>query len=182
MIQLNTNSGSFTYTPAHGYFGPDNFTFVANDGQTNSEPASVWLYIHDPWDADYDGMDDIWENFWDINNPFGDPDGDGFSTLEEYLANTSPRNAQSVLRVLKLAVNVDRSVTLAWQSVGGTRYRVQSADVLSSGPSNFLDIVRPITEEMDSSPIGTASTQTFIDLRDSPVSGQRFYRIQSIVQ
>lgn len=43
-LTLNPN-GSFTYTPATNYFGPDSFTYRANDGTTNSGLATVNLTV-----------------------------------------------------------------------------------------------------------------------------------------
>jgi VCBS repeat-containing protein len=40
--------GSFTYTPAAGYAGPDSFTFVANDGTADSAAGTVSLTITAP--------------------------------------------------------------------------------------------------------------------------------------
>ncbi|MFO0902889.1 MAG: Ig-like domain-containing protein [Pirellulales bacterium] len=37
--------GSFTYTPAANYFGPDSFTYVASDGTTNSNIATVSITV-----------------------------------------------------------------------------------------------------------------------------------------
>jgi hypothetical protein len=37
--------GSFSYTPATNYFGPDSFTYQANDGLTNSAPVTVKLTV-----------------------------------------------------------------------------------------------------------------------------------------
>ena len=37
--------GSFTYTPAANYNGPDSFTYVANDGTTNSTAATVAITV-----------------------------------------------------------------------------------------------------------------------------------------
>jgi len=42
---LNPN-GSFNYTPATGYSGPDSFTYVANDGTVNSAPATVNITVN----------------------------------------------------------------------------------------------------------------------------------------
>jgi VCBS repeat-containing protein len=42
-------SGALTYTPAAGYTGPDNFTYKANDGQLDSNVATVSLtVVNDP--------------------------------------------------------------------------------------------------------------------------------------
>jgi VCBS repeat-containing protein len=43
-LVLNANGG-FTYTPAPNYNGPDGFTYMANDGQTNSGVATVSLTV-----------------------------------------------------------------------------------------------------------------------------------------
>ena len=41
---LNSN-GSFSYAPATGYNGPDSFTYRANDGQKNSNVATVSIKV-----------------------------------------------------------------------------------------------------------------------------------------
>ncbi len=45
-LNLNPN-GSFTYTPTAGYTGSDSFTYHANDGQQNSNTATVTLSVTD---------------------------------------------------------------------------------------------------------------------------------------
>jgi VCBS repeat-containing protein len=49
-LTLNAN-GSFTYTPAANYNGPDSFTYKANDGTTDSNVATVTLTINAVVDA-----------------------------------------------------------------------------------------------------------------------------------
>ncbi len=43
-LALSAN-GSFTYTPAAGYSGPDSFTYHANDGTANSNTATVTITV-----------------------------------------------------------------------------------------------------------------------------------------
>jgi hypothetical protein len=43
-LTLNTN-GSFTYTPAAGYSGPDAFSYVANDGEADSGVATATVTV-----------------------------------------------------------------------------------------------------------------------------------------
>jgi VCBS repeat-containing protein len=45
-LTLNPN-GTFTYTPANNYHGPDSFTFTANDGTNTSSPATVSINVVD---------------------------------------------------------------------------------------------------------------------------------------
>ncbi|MEF8844412.1 MAG: Ig-like domain-containing protein [Bacteroidales bacterium] len=44
-VELNTD-GSFTYMPETGFIGQDSFTYEANDGSTQSNMATVTVYIH----------------------------------------------------------------------------------------------------------------------------------------
>jgi uncharacterized repeat protein (TIGR03803 family)/VCBS repeat-containing protein len=46
-LTLSPN-GSFTYTPAANYFGPDSFTYRANDGTANSNVATVAITVTAP--------------------------------------------------------------------------------------------------------------------------------------
>ena len=46
-LSLNAN-GSFNYAPANNYVGFDSFTYRANDGTTNSAPATVTITIAAP--------------------------------------------------------------------------------------------------------------------------------------
>ena len=43
-LTLNAN-GSFTYTPALNYNGPDSFTYKANDGTADSNTATVTITV-----------------------------------------------------------------------------------------------------------------------------------------
>ena len=40
-----TNNGGFTYVPATGFSGTDSFTYRANDGLSNSVPATVTIFV-----------------------------------------------------------------------------------------------------------------------------------------
>ena len=47
VLALSAN-GSFTYSPAAGYSGPDSFTYVAADGQSTSAAATVSITVTPP--------------------------------------------------------------------------------------------------------------------------------------
>jgi VCBS repeat-containing protein len=46
-VAVNAN-GSFTYTPAAGFFGTDNFTYTTGDGTFTSAPATVTVQVVNP--------------------------------------------------------------------------------------------------------------------------------------
>jgi serine protease len=46
-LTLNAN-GSFTYTPDQDFVGTDTFEYTANDGTTNSDPATVTITVTEP--------------------------------------------------------------------------------------------------------------------------------------
>src|SRR5207253_2885071 len=46
-----SSNGSFTYTPAANYNGPDSFTYKANDGTANSNVATVSITVNPVNDA-----------------------------------------------------------------------------------------------------------------------------------
>jgi len=177
LVLLDANTGRFVYRPAHGFIGPDSFQYTANDGQTNSAPAMVSFLVRGLPDTDRDRMPDGCENLWDLNNPNNDPDQDGATSLQEYFANTTPRDPNSVLRITGLVRNAAGNWVVTWASVGGTRYRVCFSEALNGEAANLRPIVRSAAEEIDPSPDGVASSQTFIYTQPSSVSGARFYRI-----
>jgi hypothetical protein len=43
---LNGATNIWTYTPDTNYTGPDSFTFTVNDGETNSEPATISIDVN----------------------------------------------------------------------------------------------------------------------------------------
>ena len=42
---LSGTAPNLTYTPAADYHGPDSFTFMANDGQADSAPATISITV-----------------------------------------------------------------------------------------------------------------------------------------
>lgn len=45
VLELDTNNGTFSYTPWPNYFGPDSFTVVASDGFQDSDPVQIELVV-----------------------------------------------------------------------------------------------------------------------------------------
>jgi fibronectin type 3 domain-containing protein len=178
---LDTNT--LIYRPAHGFAGLDPFNYQAFDGQTNSTPRILTLRTLAQTDTNSDKIPDAWAALHDISNADADDDLDGMSNLREYLANTNPKDAASTLRLFKAEVSTNHQPVLSWSSVGGTRYRVQTANANAPGSDGtFADVVQPLSAEIDSAPKGMASTLSFTDTNTLPLSDTRLYRIKIVTQ
>jgi hypothetical protein len=172
---FNSTSGSATYLPARGFRGLDRVTFQATDSVANSAVANFDVTVVSPPDSNSNGLPDAWESLYGVSNPFDDPDGDGMNNLQEYLANTNPTNAASALKATN-AVSTNSSFAFTWPTVGGVRYRIQSS--VGGLTTNFIDVIRPLDTEMDPSPVGTPSSQTFTD--SNPTNSSKFYRVKVV--
>ena len=74
-LDLNTD-GSFVYTPATDYFGPDSFTYRAGDGEAQSAPVTVTITVEPT--ADVVGRRIFYNNSaWDGYTPGADVLDDG---------------------------------------------------------------------------------------------------------
>jgi hypothetical protein len=92
-------------------------------------------------DTDGDGMPDAWESqnglsptdSTGLNGANGDPDGDGFTNLQEYLAGTDPQSGGSTLRLT--ATRNGGNVDLSFTAVAGRTYTILRCSTMSSGGS-----------------------------------------------
>jgi hypothetical protein len=91
-------------------------------------------------DLDGDGIPDMWELQFAANlgllNGAGDNDGDGFTNLEEFDADTNPLDPNSLLRVTSTVKPTSVSpTTLTWTSSPTRQYRIRSSpDVVAPFP------------------------------------------------
>ncbi|HEY5914693.1 MAG TPA: lamin tail domain-containing protein, partial [Verrucomicrobiae bacterium] len=91
-------------------------------------------------DTDGDGLPDAWEIAHGLdpnsasgdNGAAGDPDGDRFTNLEEYLAGTDPRDPASYLRI-ESASPVAEGVALRFAAMVSHSYTIQYRDDLNAG-------------------------------------------------
>lgn len=138
---------------------------------TNTPTASRSWTVSLPPDTDGDGIPDGWETAHglDPDNPSdatADPDADGASNYQEYVAGTHPRDSSSVLRVISSTKN-DGVFTIEFFAVAGRTYTLYYNPSLQGGGG--WPILRTIAPQ---------STSGVIQVQDVAAGGQRrFYRL-----
>jgi hypothetical protein len=130
-------------------------------------------------DSDGDGLPDDWELANGLN-PFsaggddganGDPDHDGFTNLQEFLAGTNPRDAQSLLKITSVT-RITGGFALRFNGIAGHSYTVQYRNSLSTGSWQKL------------SDVATLSANSNVVVNDTAGAGlsTRFYRLVTPAQ
>lgn len=98
-----------------------------------------------------------------------DPDGDGLTNEQEYLAGTNPTEATSSLRLLTITVNPGQNqVTIDWQSASNKNYRIEAASSVT-GP--WAEV---------GSPVSSAGNTMQASLNRAPSSDQQYYRVRVV--
>ncbi len=129
------------------------------------------------FDADDDGLPDVWEqdlvdrdphddltSIADVT-PASDSDGDGSNNLTEYLARTDPLNPRSVFKA-SCTPGQDFPMLVRWESVAGRFYQVYGCQEMGGqwtpiGPRHA----------------GTGGTLSFADDGPAEAVRQRYYRV-----
>ena len=122
-------------------------------------------------DRDGDGMPDDWEIAHQLNPDYAgdaalDPDQDGFSNLQEYLAGTDPHDSASLLRFEPVAVR-NGAIVLQFTQVAGKSYSVLYRDSFSGGAWLKLKDVPP----------SSITTMTEVVVAPPVDSRERYYRL-----
>ena len=117
------------------------YVWSANCGWISLSNAAVAVQtdaIAPGGDSDADGLPDAWEiqNFGDLSAiAGGNPDNDGMSNLEEYIAGTNPNDSSDNLRI----TYIDRgrtfpdNTTLRWTSKPTRYYTIQYRPMVEPG-------------------------------------------------
>ena len=128
-------------------------------------------------DSDRNGLPDAWEiqNFGHTGvDPNADPDHDGMSNMQEYLAGTDPNDANDNLRITAIRVSFivsgNDNDMLVWTSHPTRQYRIQQRTNLAGGA--WVDAGVLLSPDA-----GTNTTRT---LQFSGPMPQRFLRIQAV--
>jgi hypothetical protein len=128
-----------------------------------------------------DGIPNGWKQQYGLD-PFDpnlgneDPDGDGFTNLQEYQAGTDPTNSASAFRIIEIWPE-DEDMFLTWTAVGGKRYVLQTTTGSGGGFSNnFVDLNPAIVV------LGTGETEvSVLHLGAATNAPARFYRVRLLL-
>ena len=152
--------------------GTNLLTFVAYDFQTNQIGTdSITVTCTVPGggtDTDNDGIPDAWEQANGLdparNDAAQDPDHDGLTNGEEYLAGTDPKSAGSVLRMTAV-LDPNGTVKLLSAAVAGRTYTLLASDGVA--PLHWSSFAS----------FPARSTNWVVETEVPAAEGRRFFRL-----
>lgn len=183
-----TNTSALTAFVAGLYPGsnsPITYFFVVRaadacgSSESNTVEKSVQPLLDPNKDQDSDGMANGFEQTYGLS-PFNagdasaDPDGDGFTTLQEYRAGTDPTNSASAFRITSVVETGD-DVFVTWMTGVGRTNALQRTAGTGDGSydTNGFAVVFTVTN--------TISTLTnYLDLGAATNVPSRYYRIRLV--
>lgn len=131
VVQFGQGTTSLTITNVQ--LSQTNYSvIITNAANTSPGVLSSNAVLTVLTDSDGDRIPDDWEmangsNRNDGNDASLDPDGDGMTNSQEYLAGTDPRDKQSVLRVTQMLI-FGNDVRVGFRGVSGKKYRLERSE------------------------------------------------------
>jgi hypothetical protein len=151
----------FGYSKERGEWETYGVDYIRTGTAVSKDLGMIWgtteVTIFDPvqFDSDGDGMADWWEDKYGFEkfNPldaFEDADGDGKRNYSEFLADTDPKDSNSLLRMEDVVLSAD--LLIRWQSVAGVRYRIEVSENMTDWRtvSGEITALENLTEWRDS--------------------------------
>jgi hypothetical protein len=170
---LFTYGGTLAYTNVSIGTAPAGYTYTISTntaGQVNLVVTSL-LTPFEQWQINY---------FGSTTNPLAaagaDPDGDGMSNTNEFLAGTNPTNSLSGLRIISV-VQQSNDVVITWTTAGGHTNAVQATagDAGGGYATNFTNISGSIII-----PGSGDTTTNYVDTGGATNTPSRYYRIRLV--
>jgi len=150
-----TNTGLINGTTYYYVVSAFNGSESGNSSEVNATPLSALQ----SWQVSYFGC---WACLQ--ADPSADPDGDGMSNTNEFLAGTDPTDSASAFRILSITPT-GADVVVTWQSAAGNTNYLQAGAL-----TNYADVAGPIAV--------TVTPTNATDYGGATNSGPRFYRIR----
>ncbi len=146
-----------------------------DDGLTTTEELKLGLNPNNP-DTDGDGLNDGFEVRHGLNpksavgddGPDGDPDGDGFTNLQEQAMGSDPHDAASPPPPLSLKASAAASFTLAWPALVGRSYTLQGSTNLAGPWTAVAGFPRKATRKDESEVVTNLVSLRFYRVRTQP--------------
>jgi PKD repeat protein len=163
----NVTTNSVTHTYAGGHYDVALTVTGPGGSSTDTQPNYIGvLTTFENWQTLY---------FGSTNNPTGDaaadPDGDGFSNLQEFLAGTDPTNSLSSLRIVSIQPQ-SNGLFITWLTgVGRTNALQATPSGVGSYSNNFTDLF-VVTN--------TVSPTNYLDGGSLTNGPARYYRIRLV--
>ena len=159
-LSINPN-GTFTYTPNSGFFGVDSFTYVASDGELNSNLVTVTITVVAVNDGGGDGGGDG-GNGGDSSGTGGDTDSDAGTPAGVTPIDRDEDDGHNNRRSTN-SVTVEGGV-IQLDSLDGSEGGVQSANGVQGGRTGSLaGILGALqTESVDSTVLGSFATDLLL--------------------
>jgi len=151
------------------------YAYSVNCGWISLSNAAAFVQTDtlDPGPLSTNGLPIPWllANFGTTNvNANADPDGDGMSNRQEYLAGTNPLDGNDKLQIIAFTAQPGGApATVTWQSTLARCYFLQTT--LDIGSPNWLDSGLGLI-----APDGASTTRTL----SQAAATKRFYRVQAV--
>lgn len=121
-------------------------------------------------DLDNDLIPDSWEAQYNLNSDNSsdagqDPDGDGFSNLEEYIAGTHPLESNSSFKATATVASGTSAprLVLSWSAIAGRTYEVQASTQLTTGFTTIHTVIPSVNG---------------VQTHEPALGAERFFRIR----
>lgn len=144
-------------------------SFVDSDGDGIPDYKAVLFGLNPLNSWDTNGLTMAWElNYFSHTgvDPNADPDGDGMSNLQEFIAGTNPRDSNSFLRFVSIARQTNANVDITWASVPGKKYQVLAT----------TNLVGSAFQPISGTNTATGTTASFTNT--NATSATKYYRVQ----